>query len=180
MECLKLWGCCLFWKIFFCKIVLLLNCRNNVYIPQFLRWNWYSTHSIAVSTLECDARIPRFKLWPPQYNFPTFLYFFSCFNTFDFKYIFFSFNLFFFLNIYKTNNKKKLSIVEHRCTGGEQPIRAKLVLSFRQNHLTGLARKSCMVVSACMHVPKLQFCRLNWKVISHGVFPRNQEKGCQI
>ena len=63
-ECLKLWGCCPFWKTFFRKKTLLLNCRSNVYIPQLVRWNWSSMGSLVVSTLECDARMPRFKPWP--------------------------------------------------------------------------------------------------------------------
>ena len=88
-------------------VVHLLNCRNNVHTPQFLPWNWHSAGSLVVyNTMECDCRMPRFKPQPRHYNFPKFLYFFSCFDTFDFKYIFFSFNLFFFLDIYKINNKK--------------------------------------------------------------------------
>ena len=61
-----------------------------------------------VSTLECDARMPRFKPWPRHYNFPKFLYFSSCFDTFDFKYIFFLSIYFSCFNIYKN---KTISIV---------------------------------------------------------------------
>ena len=61
-----------------------------------------------------------------------------------------------------------------------QPIRGEMVLLFGQNHLTGLARKSCMVVSAILvsvvACTYMQFCRLNRKVISHGLFPHNQLK----
>ena len=97
-----------FVKNLFLQIALLLNCRNNVYIPQFLRRNWHSTGSLVVSTLECDARMPRFKPWPRHYNFPKFLYFSSCFDTFDFKYIFFLSIYFSCFNIYKN---KTISIV---------------------------------------------------------------------
>ena len=55
-----------------------------------------------------------------------------------------------------------------------------MVLLFGQNHLIGLARKSCMVVSAILvsvvACTYMQFCRLNRKVISHGLFPHNQLK----
>ena len=57
-------------------VVLLLNCRNNVHIPEFLCWNWYSTGSLVVSTLECDARMPMFKPWPRQFPH-VFIYFFQ-------------------------------------------------------------------------------------------------------
>ena len=83
-DCLSLWGCCPFWKTFFRNIALLPNCRNNVYIPQFVRWNWYSTGSLVVSTLECDARMPRFKPWPGHYNFPKCFIFFLLFWYFWF------------------------------------------------------------------------------------------------
>ena len=92
-------------------VVLLLNCRNNVHIPQFLRRNWHSTGSLVVSRLECDVRMPRLKPRPRYYNFPKFSYFFSCFDTFDFKYtyiflsIYFSFLTFTKKIIMKENDK---------------------------------------------------------------------------
>ena len=100
-------------------VVLLLNCRNIVHIPQFLRWNCYSMGSLVVSTLECDARMPRLKPWLHHNNFPKFLYFFSCFDTFHFKHIYFSFNLFSFLKLTKKNNTKykTISIVECEAFG---------------------------------------------------------------
>ena len=69
-----------FVKSLFLQIALLLNCRNNIYIPQFLRRNWHSMGSLVVSTLECDAI--SFDIFSPVLRL-------------DFKYIFFSFDLFF-------------------------------------------------------------------------------------
>ena len=94
-KCLKLWGCCLFWKTFLCKIVLLLNCRSNVHIPQFELRNCQNAVGVVVSTLEYDAESPGSKSNPGE-GTTSVLYFFSCFDTFDFMHIFFSFTFIFF------------------------------------------------------------------------------------
>ena len=54
-----------FLKERFFKIALLLNCRSNIYIPQFARCNCRSTGSLVVSTLKYHAERPELfnQIW---------------------------------------------------------------------------------------------------------------------